>query len=160
MLGLMQEQPLLISGLIEFADKNHHDTAIVSRRVEGDIHRYTYADAARRARQVALALGTLGISPGERAATMAWNNHRHFELYYGISGSGAICHTNCAAIAISGGWVMMLCESTPHNPSPPPRQYCMCGSIPASEPDTSGRAEMARSSSHAISGSIWRRIIA
>ena len=93
MLGLMQSQPLLISGLIEFAARHHGDAEIVSRRVEGDIHRYTYRDAARRSRQVANALDALGLAFSERVATLAWNGYRHFELYYGVSGSGRVLHT-------------------------------------------------------------------
>ena len=93
MLGLMQNQPLLISGLIEFAERHHGDTEIVSRRVEGDIHRYTYKDSARRARQVAGALDALKLGFSDRVATLAWNGYRHFELYYGVSGSGRVLHT-------------------------------------------------------------------
>jgi len=93
MLGLMQNQPLLISSLIEFAARHHGDAQIVSRRVEGDIHRHTYLDAARRARQVAHALDALGLAFGDRVATLAWNGYRHFELYYGVSGSGRVLHT-------------------------------------------------------------------
>ena len=93
MLGLMQSQPLLISGLIEFAERHHGDAEIVSRRVEGDIHRYTYKDSARRARQVAGALDGLKLGFGDRVATLAWNGYRHFELYYGVSGSGRVLHT-------------------------------------------------------------------
>ena len=93
MLGLMQDRPLLISQLIEFAAENHGDTEIVSRRVEGDIHRYTYRDARHRAKQMAEALVGLGIKPGDRIGTLAWNGYRHFELYYAISGMGAVCHT-------------------------------------------------------------------
>jgi len=93
MLGLMQDQPLLISGLIKFADRHHGDAQIVSRRVEGDIHRYTYNDVARRARQVANALDALKIAFGDRVATLAWNGYRHLELYFGVSGSGRVLHT-------------------------------------------------------------------
>jgi len=93
MLGLMQSQPLLISGLIEFAERHHGDAEIVSRRVEGDIHRYTYRDSAKRARQVAGALDTLNLAFSDRVATLAWNGYRHFELYYGVSGSGRVLHT-------------------------------------------------------------------
>ncbi len=93
MRGLMQEQPLLISQLIEFAARYHGDTEIVSRRVEGDIHRYGYADAARRSRQVARALDALAVPKHARVATLAWNGYRHFELYYGVSGSERIIHT-------------------------------------------------------------------
>ncbi|MBE7418501.1 MAG: fatty-acid--CoA ligase [Ideonella sp.] len=93
MLGLMQEQPLLISGLIDFAARHHHDAPIVSRRVEGDIHRYTYAGAARRAKQVARALDRLQLGFSDRVATLAWNGYRHLELYFGIAGSGRVIHT-------------------------------------------------------------------
>ena len=93
MLGLMQSQPLLISGLIEFAERHHGDAEIVSRRVEGDIHRYTYKDSAQRARQVANALDGLKLAFGDRVATLAWNGYRHFEIYYGVSGSGRVLHT-------------------------------------------------------------------
>ncbi|HTQ33745.1 MAG TPA: long-chain-fatty-acid--CoA ligase [Stellaceae bacterium] len=91
--GLMGEQPLLVSMCIEHAARNHADTEIVSRTVEGPIHRYTYADAERRARRLGKALLRLGVEPGDRVATMAWNTYRHFELYHGISGIGAVCHT-------------------------------------------------------------------
>ncbi len=93
MLGLMQDQPLLISNLIEFADKHHGDGEVVSRRVEGDIHRYTWSDVARRSRQVAHALDGLNLGFSDRVATLAWNGYRHLELYFGVSGSGRVLHT-------------------------------------------------------------------
>jgi fatty-acyl-CoA synthase len=93
MLGLMQDQPLLISNLIDFAERHHADVEIVSRRVEGDIHRYTYKDAAQRSRQVAHALDAMALQFSDRVATLAWNGYRHFELYYGVSGSGRVLHT-------------------------------------------------------------------
>ncbi|HET7154873.1 MAG TPA: long-chain-fatty-acid--CoA ligase [Hyphomicrobiaceae bacterium] len=93
MLGLMQDRPLLIQQLIEHAAQNHGDTEIVSRTVEGPLHRYTYADARTRSKKVAEALRALGIKAGDRIGTLAWNGYRHFELYYGISGMGAVCHT-------------------------------------------------------------------
>jgi fatty-acyl-CoA synthase len=93
MLGLMQDQPLLISNLIDFAERHHADVEIVSRRVEGDIHRYTYQDAAKRSRQVAHALDSMALQLSDRVATLAWNGYRHFELYYGVSGSGRVLHT-------------------------------------------------------------------
>jgi 3-(methylthio)propionyl---CoA ligase len=93
MLGQMQEQPLLISGLIEFAARHHHDAEIVSRRVEGDLHRYTYRDVAQRSRQVANAIERLGLGFSDRVATLAWNGYRHLELYFGITGSGRVIHT-------------------------------------------------------------------
>ncbi len=93
MLGLMSERPLLVSSIISHAAIFHGDTEIVSRTVEGPIHRYTYRDAERRSKQLARALLRLGIVPGDRVATLAWNTFRHFELYYAISGIGAVCHT-------------------------------------------------------------------
>ena len=93
MLGLMQNQPLLISSLLEFAARNHADAQIVSRWVEGDIHRYTYKDLAARACQLANTLDALGVPQGERVASLAWNGYRHMELYYGVSGSGRVLHT-------------------------------------------------------------------
>ncbi len=93
MLGLMQDQPLLISSLIAFAERHHGDGEIVSRRVEGDIHRYTWADVAGRSRQVARALDGIGLGFSDRVATLAWNGYRHLELYFGVSGSGRVLHT-------------------------------------------------------------------
>jgi 3-(methylthio)propionyl---CoA ligase len=93
MQGLMQHHPLLISSLIEFAAKYHGDTEIVSRRVEGDIHRTDYASVNVRAKRIASALDAWQIAPSARVATLAWNGYRHFELYYGVSGSGRILHT-------------------------------------------------------------------
>lgn len=93
MRGLMMDQPLLITELIRYAARYHADTEIVTKTVEGPIHRYTYAAAYTRIQQLAHALDALGVKPGDRLATMAWNGHRHFELYYAISGIGAVCHT-------------------------------------------------------------------
>ncbi len=93
MLGLMQHHPLLISGLLDFAARYHGDTEIVSRRVEGDVHRTTYAQAQQRAAQCANALDALGLQAQDRVGTLAWNGYRHFELYYGVSGSERILHT-------------------------------------------------------------------
>jgi len=91
--GLMGERPLLVTMCLQHAANYHGDTEIVSRSVEGPIHRYTYAEAERGARRLGKALLRLGIKPGDRVATLAWNTWRHFELYYGISGIGAVCHT-------------------------------------------------------------------
>ena len=93
MLGLMQSQPLLISSLIEHAERHHRDAEIVSRRVEGDTHRYTWKDVAGRARQVANALDGMQLLFSDRVATLAWNGYRHLELYFGVSGSGRVLHT-------------------------------------------------------------------
>jgi fatty-acyl-CoA synthase len=92
-MGQMMGQPLLISNIIRHADRYFGNNEIVSRRVEGDIHRYTYRDCHRRARKMANALAGLGVGMGQRVATLAWNGYRHLELYYAISGSGAVMHT-------------------------------------------------------------------
>jgi fatty-acyl-CoA synthase len=91
--GQMMQMPLLISSLIRHAARHSGDTEIVSRRVEGDIHRYTYRDAELRCRKLAQALARLGCTPGDRVGTLAWNGYRHFEIYYGASGSQLVCHT-------------------------------------------------------------------
>jgi len=93
MLGLMQDAPLLISSLIEHAAQYHPEAEIVARTVEGPLHRTNYREVARRARRVANALQALKVSQSDRVGTLAWNTHRHLELYYGVSGSGAILHT-------------------------------------------------------------------
>jgi acyl-CoA synthetase (AMP-forming)/AMP-acid ligase II len=93
MRGLIMDQPLLISNLLRHADFVSGDREIVTRTVEGPIHRYTYRDAHRRARQLANALTALDVKPGDRIATLAWNTHRHFEIYYAVSGIGAVTHT-------------------------------------------------------------------
>ena len=93
MFGLMQQQSLLISSLIDFAERHHGDGEVVSRRVEGDVHRYTWADVANRSRQLANALDGLKLGQGDRVATLAWNGYRHLEMYFGVSGSGRVLHT-------------------------------------------------------------------
>jgi fatty-acyl-CoA synthase len=93
MLGLMQEQSFLISDLIRHADRHHGSTEIVSKTVEGSMHRYTYRDAHKRARQLAKALQALGVKMNDRVATLAWNGYRHFEIYYAVAGIGSIIHT-------------------------------------------------------------------
>ena len=93
MQGLMSERPLLVSAIIKHAAIYHSDTEIVSRTVQGVIHRYTYGEAEGRSKRLARVLLRLGIGPGDRVGTLAWNTFRHFELYYAISGIGAVCHT-------------------------------------------------------------------
>jgi 3-(methylthio)propionyl---CoA ligase len=93
MLGLIQSQALLISNLIDHAERHHGDGEIVSRRVEGDIHRTTWAQVAGRSRQIAHALDAAAVPVSARVATLAWNGYRHLELYYGVSGSGRVLHT-------------------------------------------------------------------
>jgi acyl-CoA synthetase (AMP-forming)/AMP-acid ligase II len=91
--GQMMAQPLLISDLIEYAARHHGQQKIISNRLEGDVHSYSYADALLRCKKLANALLALGVEEGDRVGTLAWNGYRHFECYYGISGIGAICHT-------------------------------------------------------------------
>lgn len=91
--GQMMQLPLLTSSLLVHAQRHHSDQEIVSRRVEGDVHRYTYADLARRARQLANAVAALDVTEGGRVATLAWNGYRHMELYYAVSGSGRVLNT-------------------------------------------------------------------
>jgi len=93
LMGQMMSQPLLISSIIRHADRQFGKNEIVSRRLEGDIHRYTYRDCHKRSRQLANALRKLGVKVGDRVATLAWNGYRHMELYYAVSGSGAVLHT-------------------------------------------------------------------
>ncbi|HSV81556.1 MAG TPA: 3-(methylthio)propionyl-CoA ligase [Ramlibacter sp.] len=93
MLGQMMQQPLLISSLLVHAERNHGEQEVVSRRVEGDVHRYAFRDLAQRARRLANALKAHGIAASDRVATLAWNGYRHMELYYAASGSGAVLHT-------------------------------------------------------------------
>ena len=91
--GLMMQMPLLISSLIEHAERHHGEAEIVSRRVEGDIHHTTNRALHGRARQMANALGALGIARSDRVATLAWNGYRHMELYFAVSGAGSVLHT-------------------------------------------------------------------
>ncbi|MEC5406785.1 3-(methylthio)propionyl-CoA ligase [Paraburkholderia sp. MPAMCS5] len=93
LLGQMMDVPLTVSSLLAHAARHFGSTEIVSRRVEGDVHRYTYRDCEKRAKQLAQALIKLGVEPGERVATLAWNGYRHLEAYYGTTGFGAVCHT-------------------------------------------------------------------
>ena len=93
MRGLMMDQPLLISSIIAHAARYHSDTQVVSRTVEGPIHRYTYAEVEARAKKVSQALARLGVKTSDRIGTLAWNGFRHLELYYGVSGMGAVIHT-------------------------------------------------------------------
>ena len=93
MLGLMQDRPLLISTLIEHAARYHPAVEIVSRTCEGPILRTNWAEVRSRAARLAKALKRMGIEPGDRVATLAWNTHRHLELYFAVSGIGAVLHT-------------------------------------------------------------------
>jgi acyl-CoA synthetase (AMP-forming)/AMP-acid ligase II len=93
MQGLMMGTQLLISTLIEHAGRHNGDTQIVSRRVEGDIHRTNWSEVHRRSKRLANALIAMGVKPGDRVATIAWNGYRHLEIYYAVSGIGAVLHT-------------------------------------------------------------------
>ena len=93
MQGLMMDSQLLISSILRHADRNYGDREIVSVMADNPLHRYTYKDCFRRTRQLANALSKLGLAQGDRVATLAWNDYRHLESYYGISGSGYVCHT-------------------------------------------------------------------
>jgi fatty-acyl-CoA synthase len=93
MQGLMMDAPLLVSSVLEHAARIHGSTEIVARTPEGGIHRTTYAEAHRRAKQLAKAMIRLGVKPGDRVGSLAWNTHHHFELFYGVSGTGAVLHT-------------------------------------------------------------------
>jgi acyl-CoA synthetase (AMP-forming)/AMP-acid ligase II len=93
MRGMMMDRPLLISQLVAYSARFHRHAEIVSRTIEGGIHRYRYPDLESRAKRLAKALQRHGVSLGDRVATLAWNGYRHLELYFGVSGMGAVCHT-------------------------------------------------------------------
>jgi fatty-acyl-CoA synthase len=93
MLGLMMRTPLLLSSILTYAARTFPDVEIVSRSPEKPDHRTNYDGLLKRSSQLAHALIGLGVKEGDRVATLAWNGFRHLELYYGISGSGAVCHT-------------------------------------------------------------------
>ena len=93
MRGLMQEWPLLVHTFIDHANIHHGEREIVTRRVEGDIHRTNYSEIYSRAKKFSKALQKLGVRQGEVIGTLAWNTHRHLESWYGITGIGAIYHT-------------------------------------------------------------------
>lgn len=93
MQGLMMNMPLLISSVMEHAERHHPHGEIVSRRTEGDIHRTTYGEVAKRAKKLANTLEAFGVQRGENIATLAWNGYRHVEIYYAVSGMGAVVHT-------------------------------------------------------------------
>ena len=91
--GLMQQRPLLISSCLDYAERYRADGEIVSRLPDGTLHRQSWATTAQRARRLAQALARLGLAGGERVASLAWNHHRHLELFFGVSGSGVVLHT-------------------------------------------------------------------
>ncbi len=91
--GLMMNHPLLISGILEHAAAQFGDQEIVSRETHGLLHRSTYAETANRSRQLANALTQMGLKASSAVGSIAWNNHRHLEAYYAVSGSGMVMHT-------------------------------------------------------------------
>lgn len=93
LMGQMMQMPLSISSLLVHAARHHGDSEIVSKRVEGDIHRTSWAEVELRSRKLAQALQRLGCEPGERVGTLAWNGYRHVEIYYAVSGAELVCHT-------------------------------------------------------------------
>ncbi|GGG30287.1 long-chain-fatty-acid--CoA ligase [Caldovatus sediminis] len=112
MLGLMQDWPLLLHRLIDHAARHHPGREIVTRSVEGPIHRTTWAEARQRSLRVAQRLARDGIRPGDRVATLAWNTGRHLEAWYGIAGIGAIYHTvNPRLFPEQIAWILNHAES-------------------------------------------------
>jgi fatty-acyl-CoA synthase len=93
LLALMMDRPLTLPSILEYAAQYHPDRQVVDRMVEGPIHRYGYAEALARTKRMANALIAMGVKPGDRVATLAWSTHRHFELYFAVTGIGAILHT-------------------------------------------------------------------
>ena len=93
MLGLMQNFPLIIPKLLDYAEKFHPHTEIVSKRLEGDVHRYTFKEMGKRTKRLANALKRLGVNQGDVVGTIAWNGYRHMELYYALPGIQAMYHT-------------------------------------------------------------------
>ncbi len=91
--GLMMDFPLTIDTILRRAETLYGPREIVTQLPDKSLHRYTYADMARRARQLGVALNTLGIEPGDRVATFAWNHHQHLEAYFGVPAIGAVLHT-------------------------------------------------------------------
>jgi acyl-CoA synthetase (AMP-forming)/AMP-acid ligase II len=91
--GQMMDMPLNVSAILDYAAEQHFDAEIVSATLEGGMHRQTYGETARRVARLAHRLKAMGVKPGDRIATLAWNGYRHFELYYAIMGLGAVCHT-------------------------------------------------------------------
>jgi 3-(methylthio)propionyl---CoA ligase len=118
--GLMMDQSLLISSQLEFASRFHSNVEIVTRTVEGPIVRTTWGTVAQRVRRLANALVALGVKPGDRLATLAWNTQRHLELYFAVSGIGAVLHTinprlppdQLAFIANHAGDTMLFFDTT------------------------------------------------
>ena len=93
MQALMMDRPLTLPSILEYAAQYHPNRPVTDRMVEGPIHRYGYAQALARTKRMANALVAMGVKPGDRVATLAWSTHRHFELYFAVTGIGAVLHT-------------------------------------------------------------------
>ena len=93
MRGLMMDRPLLVSSLIDYAAEAYPTQTITSKRVEGDTHCYSMHEARDRSARLAQGLLALGVEQGDCVGTIAWNGYRHFELYFGVAGIGAVGHT-------------------------------------------------------------------
>jgi fatty-acyl-CoA synthase len=93
MLGLMMDTPLLTTDILRYASTAHGETQIVSRGVDGTIHRYGYSAAMNRCLRLSAALHSFGLAKGDRVGSLAWNTHHHFELFYGVTGQGLVLHT-------------------------------------------------------------------
>ncbi|MBI3380793.1 MAG: fatty-acid--CoA ligase [Aquabacterium sp.] len=93
LMGQMMHMPLMISSLLKHASRHNGDVEIVSKRVEGDMHRTNWNEVELRSRKLAQALDRLGLEAGDRVGTLAWNGYRHMEIYYAVSGSQRVCHT-------------------------------------------------------------------
>jgi acyl-CoA synthetase (AMP-forming)/AMP-acid ligase II len=93
MRGLMMDAPLLTTGILRYASVAHGETQVVSRRIDGGIHRYCYSDAKARCQKLSAALMSLGLGQGDRVGSLLWNTHHHFELFYGATGQGIVLHT-------------------------------------------------------------------
>lgn len=110
--GNTMQRPLQIIDLLRFAASRHAQQEIVTCRLEGDTHRYNYSDCFQRSAQLADALAELGIQPGERVASLAWNTYRHMELYYAVSGIGSVMHTvNPRLFSEQISWIINHAES-------------------------------------------------
>ncbi|MDX2192714.1 MAG: long-chain-fatty-acid--CoA ligase [Gemmatimonadales bacterium] len=153
MLGRMMEMPLLISSVLRHAERWHPWVEVVSRTVEGTTVRSSWGEVARRSRRLANALRSLGVQPGDRVATLAWNTHRHLELYFAVSGMGAVLHTinprlpldQLRFILQDAGDVVLCFDATfaplitPAAAAPTPLRHLVAlteaGALPAGAPD-------------------------
>ena len=93
MQGLMMDYPLTMDRILEHANRLFPHKRISTKQLDGTMHRYTYADLYKRVKRLGNVLRRLGVEPGDRVGTFAWNNYQHLELYYGIPCAGAVCHT-------------------------------------------------------------------